>query len=151
MFHKKFADNRLRPLNFRRMWFNFVLSWHRVSKIRCIPDTCLCEGAKIKQRTRSIKQLCEIGEEAISEPRFTCFFNFATLEKIPNYRPRVCIPFNKRSYIISYNLYILDFLFVLNLRNYPKTIDICQLKWDDAIRPCVIGGSFKINYFSQFT
>ena len=34
----------------------------------------LCEGAKIKQRTPLKKELCEIGEEAIWESRFTSFF-----------------------------------------------------------------------------
>ena len=32
-----------------------------------------CEEAKIKQHTFSKKELCEIGEEAIWESRFTCF------------------------------------------------------------------------------
>ena len=34
----------------------------------------LCEEAKIKQRTPLKKELCEIGEEAIWESRFTSFF-----------------------------------------------------------------------------
>ena len=33
----------------------------------------LCEEAKIKQRTPLKKELCEIGEEAIWESRFTSF------------------------------------------------------------------------------
>ena len=36
----------------------------------------LCEEAKINQRTFLKNQLCEIGEEAIWEFRFTSFFNF---------------------------------------------------------------------------
>ena len=36
----------------------------------------LCEKAKIKQRTPVKKELCEIGEEAIWESRFTSFFKF---------------------------------------------------------------------------
>ena len=38
------------------------------------PRRFLCEEAKIKQRTRLKKELCEIGEEAIWESRFTSFF-----------------------------------------------------------------------------
>ena len=38
------------------------------------PRSFLCEGAKIKQRTLLKKELCEIGEEAIWESRFTSFF-----------------------------------------------------------------------------
>ena len=38
------------------------------------PRSFLCEEAKIKQRTSSKKELCEIGEEAIWESRFTSFF-----------------------------------------------------------------------------
>ena len=34
----------------------------------------LCEEAKIKQRTPLKKELCEIGQEAIWESRFTSFF-----------------------------------------------------------------------------
>ena len=37
------------------------------------PRNFLCEEAKIKQLTSSKKQLCEIGEEAIWESRFTSF------------------------------------------------------------------------------
>ena len=36
----------------------------------------LCEEAKIKQRTFSKKELCEIGKEAIWEFRFTSFLNY---------------------------------------------------------------------------
>ena len=39
------------------------------------PRSFLYEEAKIKQRTASMKQLCEIGEEAIWESRFTSFFH----------------------------------------------------------------------------
>ena len=37
------------------------------------PQNFLCEEAKIKQRTPLMKELCEIGEEAIWESRFTSF------------------------------------------------------------------------------
>ena len=40
------------------------------------PRSFLCEEAKIKQRTSLKKELCEIGEEAIWESRFTSFFNY---------------------------------------------------------------------------
>ena len=40
------------------------------------PRSFLCKKAKIKQRTFSKKELCEIGEEAIWESRFTSFFIF---------------------------------------------------------------------------
>ena len=38
------------------------------------PQNFLCEEVKIKQRTPLKKELCEIGEEAIWESRFTFFF-----------------------------------------------------------------------------
>ena len=38
------------------------------------PRSFLCEEAKIKQRTSSKKQLCEISEEVIWESRCTSFF-----------------------------------------------------------------------------
>ena len=37
------------------------------------PQSFLCEEAKIKQRTSSKKEFCEIGEQAMWESRFTCF------------------------------------------------------------------------------
>ena len=40
------------------------------------PRSFLCEEAKINQNTSLKKELCEIGEEAIWESRFTCFFFF---------------------------------------------------------------------------
>ena len=40
------------------------------------PRTFLCEEVKIKQRTPLKKEICEIGEEAIWEYRFTSFFFF---------------------------------------------------------------------------
>ena len=40
------------------------------------PRSFLCEEAKIKQRTPLKKELCEIGEEAIWESRFTSFLPF---------------------------------------------------------------------------
>ena len=51
------------------------------------PQSVLCVAAKIKQRTPSKKELCEIGEKAIWESRFTSFFhlfhfrNFIQLRK----------------------------------------------------------------------
>ena len=38
------------------------------------PQIFLYEEAKIKERTPLKKELCEIGEEAICESRFTSFF-----------------------------------------------------------------------------
>ena len=38
------------------------------------PRSFLFEEAKMKQRTTLKKELCEIGEESISESRFTSFF-----------------------------------------------------------------------------
>ena len=38
------------------------------------PQSFLCEEAKIKERTLLMKELCEIGEEAIWESRLTFFF-----------------------------------------------------------------------------
>ena len=40
----------------------------------------LCEKAKIKQRSPLKKELCEIGEEAIWESRFTSFFTFRSFQ-----------------------------------------------------------------------
>ena len=37
------------------------------------PRSFLCEEAKIEQRTSLKKEVCEIGEEAIWESRFTSF------------------------------------------------------------------------------
>ena len=45
------------------------------------PRSFLCEEAKIKQRTPLKKELCEIGEEAIWESRFTSFLLFFWLKK----------------------------------------------------------------------
>ena len=45
------------------------------------PRSFLCEEAKIKQRTLLKKELCEIGEDAIWESRFTSFCNF---DSFPN-------------------------------------------------------------------
>ena len=39
------------------------------------PRSLLCEEAKIKRRTPLKKELCEIGEKAIWESRFTSFFS----------------------------------------------------------------------------
>ena len=45
------------------------------------PRSFLCDEAKIKQRTPLKKELCEIGEEATWESRFTFFFkiNFSEI------------------------------------------------------------------------
>ena len=43
------------------------------------PSSFLCEEAKIKQRTPLKEELCEIGEEAIWEPRFTSFLVFTLI------------------------------------------------------------------------
>ena len=52
------------------------------------PRNFLCEEAEIKQRTPLKKELCEIGEKAIWESRFTSFFDFNIYlsQPIP-YRP----------------------------------------------------------------
>ena len=42
----------------------------------------LCEKAKIKQRTPLNEELCEIGEEAIWESRFTSFVIVQSLKKV---------------------------------------------------------------------
>ena len=77
MFNTKFYKNRWRPLNFRRIWFFYfffiVTSNYKNSMY---PRSFLCGEAKIKKRTRSKKELCEIGEEAIWESRFTSFFTW---------------------------------------------------------------------------
>ena len=49
------------------------------------PRSFLCEEAKIKQRTPLKKELCEIGEEAIWESRFTSFFFYFFIVR-SNYR-----------------------------------------------------------------
>ena len=47
------------------------------------PRSFLCEEAKIKQRTPLNKELCEIGEEAIWESRFTyCFLMQKSVKKM---------------------------------------------------------------------
>ena len=43
------------------------------------PRSFLCEEAKIKQYTPLKEELCEIGEEAIWESRFTSFFYLSKL------------------------------------------------------------------------
>ena len=49
------------------------------------PRSFLREEAKIKQRTPLKKELCEIGEEAIWESRFTSFsINILLLDKTDN-------------------------------------------------------------------
>ena len=74
MFDTKFYKNRWRPLSFRPIWFFyffFIVTSHY--KNLMYPQSFLCAEAKIKQRTPLKKQLCEIGEEAIWESRFTSF------------------------------------------------------------------------------
>ena len=73
MFHTKFGENRSRPSFFRRIWIKFFLMVISNFKISMYPWSFLCEEAKTKQHTSSKKELCEIGEEAIWESRFTCF------------------------------------------------------------------------------
>ena len=51
------------------------------------PRSFLCEEAEIKQRTPLKKELCEIGEEAIWESRFTSFFNVVFMKKVIFFRP----------------------------------------------------------------
>ena len=74
MFDNEFFLNRLRPLNFRRIWFfnHFIVTLN--FKNSMYPRSFLSEEAKVKRHTSSKKELCEIGEEAIWESRFTCFF-----------------------------------------------------------------------------
>ena len=50
------------------------------------PRSFFCEEAKIKQRTLLQKELCEIGEEAIWESRFTSFFFIV----ISNFKSSMC-------------------------------------------------------------
>ena len=70
IFDTKFYNNRWRPLNFRRIWFFFFIVTSNF-KNSMYPRSFLCEEAKIKQRTPLKKELCEIGEEARWESRFT--------------------------------------------------------------------------------
>ena len=72
MFDTKFYKNRWRPLNFRRIWFVLIVTSNYKNLI--YPRCFLCEEAENKQRTPFKKELCEIGEEAIWESRFTSFF-----------------------------------------------------------------------------
>ena len=46
------------------------------------PRNFLCEEAKIKQHTPLKKKLCEMGEEAIWESRFTSFFSAICTENL---------------------------------------------------------------------
>ena len=79
MFDTKFYKNRWRPLNFRRIWlFYFFFIMTSNYKNSMYPRSFLCEEAKIKQRTPLKKELCEIGEKAIWESRFTSFFTIVT-------------------------------------------------------------------------
>ena len=47
------------------------------------PRSFLCKEAKIKQRAPLKKELCEIGEEAIWESRFTSFFLYFCYMSLP--------------------------------------------------------------------
>ena len=55
---------------------NFLIFFIAISnlKISMYPQSFLCEEAKIKQQTFSKEELCEIGDEAMWESRFTRFF-----------------------------------------------------------------------------
>ena len=77
MFDTKFYKNQWRPLNFKGVWF-FLNIFMVTSNYKnsMYPRSFLCDEAKIKQRTPLKKELCEIGEEAIWESRFTSFFFF---------------------------------------------------------------------------
>ena len=81
-----------------------------------------CEEAKIKQHTSSKKELCEIGEEAISESRFTSFllsYNLYIVYCI--YKFAYCIIFHRALFntvlsfefycILCYSIYIVFFIF----------------------------------------
>ena len=46
------------------------------------PQSFLYEEAKIEQHTSSKKQLCEIGEEALWESRFTYLFYFFSIRAV---------------------------------------------------------------------
>ena len=75
MFDTKFCENQSSPLNFRRILiflFFFIVTSNFINSM--YPRSFLYEEAKIKQSTPSKKELCEIGEEAIWESRFTSFF-----------------------------------------------------------------------------
>ena len=74
MFDIKFFKNWSRPLNFRRILFFYFFIGTSNYKNSMYPRSFLSEEAKIKQRTFLKKELCEIGEEAIWESRFTSFF-----------------------------------------------------------------------------
>ena len=53
------------------------------------PRSFLCEEAKIKQLTPLKKELCEIGEEAIWESRFTSFFEYDLQEHFMQIIPKI--------------------------------------------------------------
>ena len=48
MFNTKFYKNRWRPLNFRQIWFFFIVTSNYKNSM--YPRSFLCDGAKIKQR-----------------------------------------------------------------------------------------------------
>ena len=69
-----FSENQSSPLNFRRIfYFLFFFIVTANFKNSMYPRSFFFDEAKIKQHTSSKKQLCEIGEQAIWESRFTCF------------------------------------------------------------------------------
>ena len=76
MFHTGFGEDRSRSLNFRIILiFNFFIVTSNFSNLMH-PRSFLWKEEITKQHAPSKKELCEIGEEAISESRFTCFFTF---------------------------------------------------------------------------
>ena len=75
------------------------------------PRSFLCEEAKIKQRTSVKEELCEIGEEAIWEPRFTSF-----LISLNQGKGKI-----KVNVTPKYNKLLL--LLIFNVVDYPKTSD----------------------------
>ena len=73
IFDTKFCKNWSRALNFRRIWFFNLFIVTSNHKNSMYPPSFLCEETEIKQRTFLKKELCEIGEEAVWESRFTSF------------------------------------------------------------------------------
>ena len=85
------------------------------------PRNFLCEETKIKQHTSSKKKLCEIGEEAIWESRFTCLFLFV----IPPLWRLPCT----HSYPLSFFLPFLPFfLFLYSGQNFCLQLADAQVK-----------------------
>ena len=83
----------------------------------------LCEEAKIKQRTSLKKGLCEIGEEAIWESRFTSFLlNFSI-----HFNQLVVILFEIYKSNSKYLQMYVDFFFQIEIHiiNYYQIWDFC--------------------------